>query len=138
MSFAAFAMAAFSFIIPQQDAWKVPDKYEKLKNPVPSSEESIKDGRILYEEHCKSCHGIEGKGDGKKAVNLNTTPADFTTASFQQHSDGAILYRIYFGHKDMPGFKTRIPDNKDVIEGTFGKTRSPGDLINYIRTLAKK
>ena len=35
----------------------------------------------------------------------------------------------------MPGFKKRIPGNDDVIEGTFGKTRSPGDLINYLHFL---
>lgn len=38
----------------------------------------------------------------------------------------------------MPGFKKRIPGNDDVIEGTFGKTQSPGDLINYLRTFGKK
>ncbi len=134
----ALTTTVFSFILPQEDPWKVPEKYEKLKNPVVADEASIKAGIELYSEHCRTCHGISGKGDGIKAESLNKTPSDFTSVSFQKQTDGALLYKIYFGHKDMPGFKKRIPDNKDVIDGTFGKTRGPGDLINYLRTFAKK
>lgn len=133
----AFMVTIFvSFILPE-DPWKVPEKYEKLKNPVNADAASINAGREIYYEHCRSCHGANGKGDGTKAAHLNSTPADFTSADFQKQSDGALLYKIYLGHKDMPSFKKRIPDNDDVIEGTFGKTRGPGDLVNYIRTFAK-
>jgi mono/diheme cytochrome c family protein len=138
LGMAVFTTTALSFILPQQDPWKVPEKYEKMKNPVVSDPTSIKAGSELYVEHCRKCHGPNGKGDGIKAESLNTTPSDFTSEKFQKQTDGALLYKIYFGHKDMPGFKKRIPDNEDVIEGSFGKTRSPGDLINFIRTLAKK
>ena len=136
---AVFILATvFSFIGTQEDPWKVPEKYEKMKNPVLADDASIKAGKELYSEHCVNCHGKKGKGDGYKAENINTTPTDFTTAAFQKQSDGSLLYKISYGHKDMPGFKKRIPDNADVIEGTFGKTRSPGDLINYLRTFGKK
>jgi len=132
---AIVAALAFS---QQPDPWKVPDKYEKMKNPVVADNASVKAGRELYDTYCRSCHGTDGKGAGKRAPNLTIPPSDFTSASFQQQSDGSLLYKIYFGHKDMPGFKKRIPGNQDVIEGTFGKTRSPGDLINYLRTFSKK
>lgn len=122
----------------QPDPWKVPEKYEKMKNPVATDAGSVKAGRELYDSYCRSCHGIDGKGTGRRAEHLTIPPSDFTSAVFQQQSDGSLLYKIYFGHKDMPGFKKRIPGNQDVIEGTFGKTRSPGDLINYLRTFAKK
>jgi len=134
----AIITTVYSFKIEQDDPWKVPEKYEKMKNPVVADDASIKAGNELYITHCRSCHGIKGKGEGKRATNLNTTPADFTSASFQKQTDGALLYKIYFGHKDMPGFKKRIPGNEDVIEGSFGKTRSPGDLINYLRTFTKQ
>jgi mono/diheme cytochrome c family protein len=134
----SFIATCFSFIQPKQDPWKVPEKYEKMKNPIPSDEASIKSGKLLYESHCRTCHGKQGKGDGIKASSLNKKPTDFTTEAFQKQTDGALLYKIYFGHKDMPGFKNRIPDNDDVIENSFGKTRSPGDLINYLRTLGVK
>ena len=134
----ALIVSTFSFILFQEDPWKVPEKYEKMKNPVVADDASIKAGKELYTDHCISCHGKKGKGDGYKAANINTTPTDFTSAKFQKQTDGALLYKISYGHKDMPGFKKRIPDNADVIEGSFGKTRSPGDLINYLRTFATK
>jgi hypothetical protein len=134
----AFVTGTVSFIQPKKDPWKVPEKYEKMKNPIVSDEVSIKAGNAIYTEHCTSCHGIKGFGDGKKAQHLSKAPTDFTSNEFQKQTDGALLYKIYFGHRDMPGFKDRIPDNDDVIENSFGKTRSPGDLINYLRTFSKK
>jgi mono/diheme cytochrome c family protein len=134
---AAVITTIFAFEL-QPDPWKVPDSYEKMKNPVAPDAASVKAGKELYKAYCRNCHGADGKGTGKRAENLNKPASDFTSAALQQQSDGALLYKIYFGHKDMPGFKKRIPGNQDVIEGTFGKTRSPGDLINYLRTFAKK
>ena len=133
----ALAFMLLSFDFQQNDSWSVPEKYEKMKNPVPSDAESINAGKVLYEKRCITCHGKLGKGDGIKATSLSHQPSDFTSTNFQKQTDGSLLYKIYYGHKDMPGFKKRIPDNTDVIEGEFGKTRTPGDLINYLRTLAK-
>lgn len=130
-------ITAYSFVLPQKDQWKVPEKYEKMKNPIAADPASEKNGYEIYTNHCINCHGVKGKGDGKKSVSLNSIPSDFTSPLFQKQTDGALLYKIYFGHKDMPGFKNRIPDNEDVIEGSFGKTRSPGDLVNYLRTFGK-
>jgi len=128
----------YSFKLQQDDPWKVPEKYKNMKNPVIPDSASIKSGKELYISYCISCHGKNGKGTGEKATNLPTPPSDFTSESFQNQTEGSLLYKIYFGHKEMPGFKKRIPGNDDVIEGTFGKTRSPGDLINYLRTYGKK
>ncbi|MDP4262556.1 MAG: c-type cytochrome [Bacteroidota bacterium] len=135
---AALSTTTTSFIPRQEDPWKVPEKYKKLKNPVVPDEASVKFGGELYESYCSSCHGMNGKGAGRRSDKLDAKPTDFTSDAFQQQSDGELLYKIYFGHKDMPGFKKKIPGNEDVIGGTFGKTRVPGDLINYIRTYAKK
>lgn len=137
-AFLTFMITTISFCPQQEDPWKVPAKYEKLVNPVVPDAASIASGKELYHSYCTSCHGKNGIGNGKRADHLNTTPSDFTSSKFQQQTDGALLYKIYVGHKDMPGFKKTIPGNKDVLDGTFGKTRNPGDLVNYIRTFAKR
>jgi mono/diheme cytochrome c family protein len=134
----AITATALAFSLQPDDPWKVPEKYEHMRNPVAPDEASIKAGKELYISYCRSCHGANGKGAGRKAEHLQMPPSDFTSDSFQRQTDGALLYKIYFGHKDMPGFKKRIPGNDDVIEGTFGKTRTPGDLINYLRTFGQK
>jgi len=59
----AFITTTLSFrsVIVQEDPWKVPEKYEKLKNPVPADEASIASGKELYNYFCMSCHGTDGK-----------------------------------------------------------------------------
>jgi mono/diheme cytochrome c family protein len=108
----------------QPKPWAVPDKYLAMKNPVPSSVESIKDGKDLYVTHCNSCHGKKGKGDGTKAAQLETECGDFTTAAFAKEPDGALFYKMSEGRKDMPSFKKKIPDANDMW-----------NVVNYIRTL---
>lgn len=138
ISIVAFGITAFSFLARQEDPWKVPEKYQKLKNPIPADQASIHSGNQMYNSYCLSCHGKDGKGSGRRGEKLNVPPSDFTSDSFQAQTDGALLYKIYFGHKDMPGFKKKMPGNEDAIDGTFDKTRVPGDLINYIRSFGKK
>jgi mono/diheme cytochrome c family protein len=136
--FVAITLAtSVSFIPSQEDPWKVPEKYQNLKNPVPADQASIISGKELYASYCASCHGKDGTGLGERAIKLNTPPANFTSESFQKQSDGALLFKIYSGHKDMPGFNKKIPGNKDAIEGGFGKTRICGDLVNYLRSFGK-
>lgn len=132
------AAAATAFNAMQEDPWKVPEKYETMKNPVKADAASVLAGKEIYKTHCTACHGINGKGAGRRSVNLDTKPANFTAVAFQQQTDGALLYKVYFGHREMPGFKTRFPGNEGVSENNFGKTRIPGDLINYLRSYAKK
>ena len=36
------------------------------------------EGRALYADHCASCHGASGRGDGPSAGTLRTRPTDLT------------------------------------------------------------
>ncbi len=110
----------------QNKPWPVPDNYKNMKNAVPSSAESINEGKELYATHCKSCHGAKGLGDGPKAAQLKTEPGDFSKTDFQSQSDGSIFYKTTEGRDDMPNFKKKIPDADDRWS-----------LVNYIRTLKK-
>ena len=106
------------------DPWPVPDKYKNMPNPVKSDVTSIATGKELYTQHCKSCHGTKGKGDGPKAAQLDTESGDFTKSTFQSQTDGAIFYKTTEGRKDMPSFKKKIADQNDVWA-----------VVNYLRTL---
>jgi mono/diheme cytochrome c family protein len=106
--------------------WPAPDKAAKTPNPVKSSAESISAGKSLWNQHCASCHGKTGLGDGTKAAQLKTHPGDFTLASTQSQSDGSLFYKVEEGRGDMPSFKKKIPEAADVW-----------DLVNFMRTLKK-
>ncbi|MEO7983925.1 MAG: cytochrome c [Bacteroidota bacterium] len=110
----------------QKKPWPVPDNFKNMKNAVPSSAQTIADGKTLFNTHCKSCHGTKGLGDGTKAATLKTEPGDFSKAEFQGQTDGAIFYKTSEGRDDMPGFKKKIPDAEERWS-----------IVNYIRTLKK-
>lgn len=104
-----------------QNPWPVPDAQKAKVNPVKGE---IAKGQALYNQHCKSCHGSKGKGDGPKASQLDTDSGDFTKASFQSQTDGSLFYKVYQGRKDMPSYKVKIPESNDIWA-----------VVNYMRTL---
>ena len=116
------SFALFSFI---QEEWIVPEKYVTMTNPIdPDEDRSI--GKSLYSKHCKSCHGKEGYGDGKKADEVEGDLGDFSTEDFQAQTDGELFYKTTFGRDDMPEYTKKMPDDEDRWL-----------IVNYMRTLAE-
>ncbi len=122
------AVGISSTVISNQDKkpWPVPDNFSKMKNPVAADAASMAEGKNLYNLHCKSCHGTKGLGDGSKAAQLKTEPGDFSSASFQSQSDGAIFYKTTEGRDDMPNFKKKLPDADERWS-----------IVNYMRSMKK-
>ena len=113
----------FSFTSLQQNPWPVPDTYKSKVNPL-KGPDAIAQGKDVWGQQCKSCHGSKGKGDGPKASQLDTEPGDFTKPSFQSQTDGALFYKTFEGRKDMPSFKKKLPDQNDIWA-----------VVSYIKTL---
>jgi mono/diheme cytochrome c family protein len=121
------SLMLFSFKPLQNKPWTVPDKFDKMTNPVKSDAESIKAGKALWTKHCASCHGKTGLGDGTKAAQLDTEVGDLTTADTQKQSDGSLFYKTLEGRDDMPSFKKKIPDEDEIWQ-----------LVNFMRSLKAK
>ncbi len=121
-----FAIGLLAFVPKNspQEPWKVPDAAKNKANPVKSDAESLANGKALYNQHCKSCHGAKGKGDGPKAATLDTDCGDFTKPAFKSQTDGALFYKTSEGRKDMPSYKKKIADANDIWA-----------IVNYMRTL---
>jgi mono/diheme cytochrome c family protein len=123
----AVCIMSFAFTtIQQPKPWPVPDKFARIANPVKANAESLSAGKALWNQHCASCHGKKGLGDGSKAAQLKTTPQDMTLAAFQSQSDGALFYKTKEGRDDMPSFKKKIPEAEDIW-----------NLVNFVRTFKK-
>src|SRR5580692_10810212 len=98
---AVFLIGTAFTIAQQPKPWPVPDAAAKAVNPVKSNAAAISAGKDLWNTNCASCHGKKGLGDGNKAAQLKTQPADLSTAIFQSQSDGSVFYKISEGRGDM-------------------------------------
>jgi len=127
MIIGVISLGLFSFTKFAQEEWVVPAKYEKMTNPTDATDaDNLADGKMLYNKHCKSCHGKEGYGDGTKADEVEGDLGDFSSEEFQAQSDGALFYKSYIGRDDMPNFEKKMPDKDDMWY-----------VISYMRTLAE-
>lgn len=106
-----------------QEDWPVPAKYKKMKNPYTNKQDTEKIGKTMWYQHCKSCHGSKGLGDGKKADTLETDLSDFSSSDFKSQADGELYFKAIIGRDEMPNFDKKIPAEEDRWL-----------LINYLRT----
>jgi mono/diheme cytochrome c family protein len=99
---------------------------KKLKNPVPSTAQSITTGQQAYQKNCRFCHGPQAKGDGPSAPK-DSHPSDLTDAKWDRGStDGEIFTVIRDGAGpkfEMKGFKGKMTD-QDIW-----------NVVNYLRSL---
>jgi copper transport protein len=92
-------------------------------NPVEASEESIANGKMLFEQNCVVCHGAEGRGDGPQAESLDPKPADLRQ-HLPYHTDPQFFAFIANG---FPG--TAMPAWRDDFTD-----EEIWNIINYLRT----
>ncbi len=100
---------------------------EVPSEPRPT-EESLERGRHLFVRNCASCHGMEGRGDGRTKMQDDrgalAKPRDLTKGIFKGSSDPQSLYRrIYNG---LPGSPMPAYFHLD--------SQSIWDLVHFVRT----
>ena len=130
---AVFSLAAFPGGAQQsQDAQKpaeskIPPEAAKQPNPVKPTAASIAQGKKIYGYDCAMCHGATGDGKGDLAADMKLTLSDYRDpAALKNMTDGELFYIIKNGKGDMP------------LEGDRAKTEDLWNLVNYVRSLAKK
>jgi mono/diheme cytochrome c family protein len=106
------------FKIPPEDAAKV--------NPVKPTAESLAKGKKMYGFDCAMCHGKDGDGKGDMASDYKNV-TDFTKPdALKDRTAGELFYITRNGKGDMPP------------EGDRAKDEEIWNMVNYIRSLAKK
>ena len=71
-----------------------------LKNPIALNEQSLAEGKVLYERYCQHCHGATGAGDGKVAAMYNGVP-NYSTDAYKNLNEGHIFHVITNGKGRM-------------------------------------
>jgi mono/diheme cytochrome c family protein len=112
---------------PAPAEFKIPPEASKLANPVKSSPASISQGKKVYDVDCAVCHGQDGDGKGDIAADMKSKLVDYRDSSaLKDFTDGDLFYIIKNGKGEMPS------------EGDRAKPDSIWNLVNYIRSFAKK
>ena len=127
VAFVGFAARAASLTVLQEKQQRPNAEAQKLKNPLPNNAESVEVGKKLYQRHCASCHGPQGKGDGGLALS-GGTPADLTDDEWDYGStDGEIFIVIRDGvSSDMLAYKEKLNENQIWQVVNFIRSLGPG------------
>jgi mono/diheme cytochrome c family protein len=93
----------------------LPSTARALTNPVASTEENLRDGRLHFADHCAICHGNDGSCDTMMGSGLYPKPPDLRLAETQKLSDGELFWIIENGVRftGMPAFSTRHSSPED-------------------------
>lgn len=76
----------------------------QLQSPLPPVFSSLNEGQRLYQRHCSTCHGIDGKQPGRVGLKLQPKPMDLTLDYVRQQPDGQLYYTISQGSSVMPAY----------------------------------
>lgn len=109
--------------------YKIPPEAIKEINPVKPTSESLARGKKSYGYDCAMCHGVDGdgKGDLASAPDMKLQMLDYRDPkALKDKTDGELAYIIKNGKGQMPA------------EGDRAKGDRIWDLVNYVRSLAKK
>lgn len=61
--------------------WGIPEPYTDMTNPLPRRHETLQRGLAIYTQHCASCHGKRGAGDGEAGKDLEPAPGNLVWLS---------------------------------------------------------
>ena len=115
---------------------------------APPSELLASFGRAQFVEHCASCHGMKGRGDGPAATSLKIAPADLTRIATRRDGtfpDGDIAAIIdgrtevpAHGSREMPvwgrDFSARLGEDEIGDQLTRGRVLI---LVEYLKTIQR-
>ena len=110
---------------PAPESKPAPEDAAKV-NPIKPSQESLAKAKKIYVIDCAMCHGDKGDGKGEMASDIKNV-TDFTNPdSLKNRTDGELFRVIRKGKGDMP------------LEGDRAKDDDIWNLVNYLRSIAKK
>jgi mono/diheme cytochrome c family protein len=100
-------------------------------------------GRALYTQHCASCHGPDGKGNGPVAAALKTPPPDLTRLVDKDGKFAADRVRTAIdgtqaatahGSREMPVWG-KVFAHSGTRRGEGGAATSVYALVEYLRQI---
>ncbi|MCC7518617.1 MAG: c-type cytochrome [Verrucomicrobiae bacterium] len=107
--------------------------------------DSLARGKNLYGQHCATCHGTTGAGDGSAAIYLYPKPRNFTAGQFKLRSTASgmptdeDLYRVMsagMSGSSMPSFAHLSEQSRrDLVEYVkrLSQAEENGRMVNWFK-----
>ena len=96
-----------------------------IKNPLATTEEVLKEGKVLYTRYCIHCHGEKGMGDGLVGIAYKGVTA-YNSRAVKSRSEGEIFHAITHGKGRMWAHGSQVS-----IENRW-------KIVKYVQTLQKQ
>jgi mono/diheme cytochrome c family protein len=110
--------------------------------------QEVSEGRVLYEDHCATCHGLEADGDGPMAGVMLVKPVDLTALSANNGGTFPLVKVIkrIDGRDPLVAHGSPMPVYGDFFEGNdtamkaangqpIMTSRAIADLVAYLQEL---
>jgi len=91
----------------------IPIEAERRKNPLPDSDEVIRQGQQIFIQSCALCHGADGHGRTVLGRNMYPPAMDMTSPHVQHWSDAELFWIVQNGVRltGMPSWKSSISES---------------------------
>jgi mono/diheme cytochrome c family protein len=109
--------------------WQLPPDAPDKKNPLTVNDQVLADGRKIFADKCRKCHGPQGLGDGPDADPERIEEMNLTNPKrAERNPDGVVFYKVSNGRAKpkMPVFKDEL--NESQI----------WSVVAYVQSLRKK
>ena len=105
----------------------IPIENRRLRNPLPLTQELMKEARAHFADHCALCHANNGSGQTTIGRNVYPKALDLRSREVQNMSDGELFFIIQNGIRftGMPAWGTGDPA---IDSGSW-------QLVHFIRHL---
>lgn len=80
----------------------------ELKNPIPTTEASLAEGKQLYLNMCSHCHGDEGKADGAIVAAGKYPVPTYQSPNLKNLPEGKIFFSIHYGKNLMGSHASQL------------------------------
>lgn len=104
-----------------------PEGYEAagsmLKNPIPLTEQSMAEGKRLFENYCLMCHGATGMGDGPVVQRNGPKPPAYNSEQLKNLPEGKMYHSIHYGKNMMGSHASQLTATQRWM------------IIQYVQTL---
>ncbi len=73
-----------------------------LRSPIPMTEATVSQGKVIYDKFCQQCHGATGQGDGAVVTKGGHPPPLPYNGALKELPEGKMFHTITYG-KGMMG-----------------------------------